>query len=113
MAIKVEKANTKPALVYDNLFLEQLSLTQKQEKDDSKPPMYCLNIRYRMFAVDNEGIRHFAERVDEIMIDDYYGLAIAKAATGDYDLAQAAGAIEVALARIIEDQTNLGKAEVV
>lgn len=113
MAIKISNTTSTPALVYDQFFMKELKLTQKPCLDNSLPPVYTLHVEYQLFAVDEDNQRHFKNKVDIIHIDDYYNLAMVKAASGDYDLAQAAGAIEVALAQIIEDQTTLGTAQVV
>lgn len=114
MAIKVTIADTRPALVYDNFFLSELKLTQKEIIDDSITPDYTLKVTYRMYAVDGNGERHYKTKVDTIEIDDYAAVAYEKALSGDMDLANAATAIEHALAKIIEDQRpELGTTEVV
>lgn len=112
MGIKITNADTLPALIFENFFLDKLELSQKIELEHAKPPYYVLRITYRMFAVDGEGKRHFEPKTNTLEIQDYAAVAYAKAMAGDPDLANAAGAIEHALAKIIEDQTNFGEATV-
>jgi hypothetical protein len=113
MGIKISNSVETPALVYDNLFLESLDLKQTLSNSHGGQPHYVLKINYRLFAVDAENQRHYTTKTNSIIIDDYFSVAMQKAKDGDLDLIQAAGAIELALAQIIEDQTTLGTAEVV
>lgn len=112
MSIKITNAEETPALKYENFFLCELKMDQTIEHDNFAPPLYNLRVTYRLYAVDSDGRRHFTNKVDHIILDDYYAEAMAKAQSGDMDLAQAMGAIELALAQIIADQTDLGTAEV-
>ena len=114
MAIQVTNAQTQPALVYDQFFLERLELTQRASKLHSDQPYYVLKVHYRMFAVDGSDERHYENRVSTFEIDDYFTVAMGKAASGDMDLVNAAGAIEIALAKIIEDiKPELGTVSVI
>jgi hypothetical protein len=114
MAIKVSNAVSKPALVFNNFFLDSLTLTQSKDEDDKKPPYYSLEVAYRMYAVDpNTRKRFYGPREGVIRLEDYLSLAVKKASEGDSDLLDAMMAIEQALSIIIEDQTELGTTEVV
>lgn len=113
MAIKIENAPQSPALIYDRIFLNCLKIEQEQELLDSNIPIYNLTVEYRLYAVDSEGIRHYQPKVSILVIKNYMASAIAKAQVGDMDLLNAMGAIEIALAEIIKDQTDLGTTQVV
>jgi hypothetical protein len=104
MAIQIQNSETLPALVYDKFFLEELRLTQRISGDDTKPPYYTLKISFRIYAVDDNNVRHYKNKVDSVEINDYAAVAYAKALAGDNDLATAAVAIENALVAIIQDQ---------
>jgi hypothetical protein len=113
MGIKIEKATTQPELVYDHIFMDRLTISQTRSESDSTIPIHDLLIEYRLFAVDENNKRHYQTKTNIITIKDYVTLAGLKAAQGDTDLLAAMGAIEVALAKIIQDQTELGTASVV
>jgi hypothetical protein len=113
MAIKIENAPELPALVFDRVFLNCLKIDQEQDNIDSNIPIYNLTIEYRLYAVDEQGIRHYQPKVTVITMKNYMSSAIAKAQMGDMDLLNAMGAIEIALAEIIKDQTDLGTTQVV
>lgn len=104
MAITFTQAEETPALRYDRIFMSRLTLDQAPVQVDATPPKYALMIEIRRYAVDADGNRHYATKSDVIPIADYYAEAMKKAATGDMDLANAAAAIEAALAVILEDQ---------
>lgn len=113
MAIKIENAPKSPALVYDRIFLNCLKIEQEQDIVDENIPNYNLTIEYRLYAVDSDGMRYFQPKVSILTLKNYMASAIAKAQTGDMDLLNAMGAIEIALAEIIKDQTDLGTTQVV
>ncbi|MBT8449307.1 MAG: hypothetical protein KJO69_06435 [Gammaproteobacteria bacterium] len=113
MSIKISNTTTKPEVVYDRFFLQNLSLEQTATTDNSAPPKYRLQVLYRIYGIDADGQRHYQPKVQSITIDNYYAAAMAKAQVGDMDLVSAMMAIEAALANIIEDQTDLGSAQVI
>lgn len=113
MAIKITNATVSPQLVYDRFFMENLTMTQRMDGDNSANPYYEVRISYRIYAVDEEGVRHFKPKLNIITIEDYYSVAMTKALQGDTGLAGAMQAIEAALTAIIEDQTDLGSASIV
>lgn len=113
MGIRLANADRQPELVFDGFFMNSLSIDQTLQVNDTDPPKYTLKVGYQLFAVDEHGVRHYKPKVNFIVIDDYYTAALTKAQQGDFDLANAMGAIEKALATIITDQTELGNAEIV
>ena len=113
MSIKITNSAIEPELDYKYLFLDELKLEQAKNIDNADIPKYKLTLRYRMYAIDQDNKRHYKLKVTTLSIDDYLALAMEKAHAGDTDLLQAAGAIELALAQIIADLTELGPATVV
>lgn len=107
MGIQISNPDTTPSLVYDRVFLCQLHIAQVPSEDDAAPPRYDTKIEYRMFAVDENGKRHYRSKSDSVRIPDYYTAALIKAQQGDPDLANAMSAIEKAVASILADQTGL------
>ena len=103
MAIKIDNPERQPELVFDYVFMRNLTITQ-QLSDNSAQPVYNLTIEIQKYAVDDKGVRHFLPKVHVLSIEDYLKLAIAKAKQGDMDLLTAMKSIEVALASILEDQ---------
>lgn len=113
MGIKVTRTEMVPELIYDRFFLEDLRLVQASDSDNAATPRFTLTVQYRLFAVDRLGQRHFKPSVGVFHIDDYLFEAVRKAQLGDPDLLSAMEAIEVALTKIIADQTDLGEAQVI
>lgn len=114
MGIQITNTDSTPAVVYDKVFLNNLRITQRSESDNNAMPYYNLTIEYTTYGVDQNNKRYFQPKTKIIQIDDYLAKALAKAQMhGDMDLLNALGAIEIALANIIEDQTDLGTATVV
>ncbi len=112
MAIEISNKLEQPSLVYDKVFMQSLEISQRSQMDDNIPAHYTLKVAYTIYAVDGTGQRHFLPRTRHVIIEDYGALAMQKAMQGDMDLAQAMMAIEMALAKILEDQTDLGTATV-
>jgi hypothetical protein len=104
MAIEISQAEETPQLVYNRIILCDLHMNQRLNAVDSYPPYYTLKIEIRRYAVDSEGKRHYSPSTDILSIDDYATVAMTKAQQGDMDLANAASAIEAALAKIVADQ---------
>lgn len=115
MAITIpeDRADVTPALVFKYVYMISMTLQQIRIDRQGDAPRYALNVSYRMFAVDDTGKRHYAPLVKTIVIDDYYKEAMEKVAEGDMDLANAMVAIEAAMAKIIEEKTDLGRAQVI
>ena len=104
MAIEISLGEETPQLLYNRILLCDLHMVQRLKEIDAEPPHYTLNIEVRKYAVDGDGRRHYATKTDTITIDDYATVAYVKAMAGDPDLANAATAIEAALAKILVDQ---------
>lgn len=114
MAIEISNVEQTPKLDFNRILLADLHLTQRLVKKDDYPPYYVLTIEVRKYAVDGEGNRHYKSTTDTITIEDYATVAMTKAMNGDMDLANAASAIEAALAKILQDQRpDYGSAQVV
>ena len=114
MAIEITQGEESPHLVYNRILLCDLNLTQKLIEQDDYPPYYILKIEIRKYAVDENGRRHYKPTTDTLFIEDYHTVAMTKAMAGDMDLANAAGAIEAALAKILADQKpEYGDAQVI
>lgn len=94
--------------------MKSLKIIQRSESSNTALPYYDLIIEYTAYGVDSNNTRHFQPRTQVIQIQDYLTTALAKAQTsGDMDLLNAMQAIEIALANIIQDQTDLGTTVVV
>lgn len=104
MAIEIPTGKTVPPLDYKRVFGEDIHITQKPIVNDEDPPLFTLTATIRMYAVDNNGQRHYAQDNDTLIIQDYMSAAQAKAALGDMDLMIAMGSIEAALVKILIDQ---------
>lgn len=113
MAIKVQHGDRVAALDYDKVHMEFLRIDQPLSTIDGKPPTYIMRIRYRLYAVDPLGKRHYKPGANFLEYDDLYPVAKEKAAQGDTDLLVAMGAIEKALASIIADATEYGETEII
>lgn len=112
MGIKVEHPEQMPALVFDKIHLHELSITQPYFTDNNKQPEYNLSIAYKLFALDDENVRHYTKKPVYINIQDYLAEAYKLAVQGDMRLAQAMAAIEQALAVILEQQNRHGNTEI-
>ena len=104
MAIEIPTGKTVPLLDYKRVFVEEIRITQRPITNDAATPLYTLTVTIRMYAVDDDGIRHYAQDTDTLIMQDYLSVAQAKAALGDMDLLTAMGAIEAALVKILVDQ---------
>jgi hypothetical protein len=107
MGIRIGNPPSVPPLQYDHVFMQSLRINQNFQQDNNAPPYFTLAVEYRLYAVDPEGRRHYQSQTNTVTVEDYARVALERAAQGDLDLAQAMGAIEVALARILEDVTDL------
>ena len=112
MAIEITNKTSAPAIDYNKVFLNNLKITQLGETRDNVAPRYSLSLEYTIYGV-HEDKRYFLPKVHFITLDDYIKVASIKAQEGDPDLLIAMQAIEIAVAKILEDQTDLGAAEVV
>ena len=113
MGIKITNSEVKPQLVYDHVFLSNLNLAQDMIKFNDEDPKYDLIFDYRLYAIDEDGKYHYKSKTDRVVLRDYYKKAVEKAMTGDTDLLDALKHLQEAIAGIIEDQTELGEAQIV
>ena len=110
MAIQVTNPDSIPPLVYDRVHLIELQIKQPNMQRVDDQPVYQVMIRYKMYAVDNDGNIHYHNKIHWIVIDDYIQAATVKAASGDMDMLNALGGIEIALTTLIADQNVHGGA---
>lgn len=110
MSIIIANAEPEEALNYNHIFMDELRVIQTPFLNVGDLPQYSVSISYRKFAVDSTGKAHFTIKNNTIRIENYLPLALEKAASGDTDLLNALGAIELAIAQIIEEQTELSVA---
>ena len=113
MAIEITNAKSVPAITYNRIFMNSLKITQLGENNNNASPKYTLTIEYSLYGIDDDNIRYFLPKVRIINIPDYLSVAMQKAQTGDMDLIVAMQAIEAAIAKILEDQEELGAANIV
>jgi hypothetical protein len=113
VAIEIQNAKVMPELVYNRVFMQRLNIQQKSVSDDGASPGYELQIEYRTYAVDGEGVRHYSPKVNVILLSDYFSVAMERATKGDTELVEAMQSIEKALALIIQDQSDLGNTTVI
>lgn len=106
MGIQVNNATSMPPIIYDKVHVVSLSITQPQLEHDNDDPIYHVVIDYIMYGV-YDNIRFYSKEAPKrIDVPDYFGLAKQKAMAGDMTQAQCLGAIELAIAKLIEEQLN-------
>ncbi len=112
MGIQLSESTARPAIVFDKVHVSEIKIEQPMFEDDTRPPFYKVSIEYRLYGVDDQNKRHYEGKAYEIEVVDFYAVAIRKIAEGDPRLAQALGAIEQAVALIIQNEMGIG-AEVI
>lgn len=112
MGIRIESAPSQPAVVYDRIHVLALMIEQSIYHDDSKDPVYEVQIDYRLYGVQ-DGQRYYHGPIHHVEVDDFIVLAREKAAAGDMTLANALPAIESAIAVILEHHGAVKVTEVV
>ena len=113
MAIEIDNGIQAPALVYNRVLAVNINIDQSPIVDDDQPPRYTLRLEYRLYAVDEKGMRHYMPKTKIVVIDDYFAEAVRKAQTGDPDLVNAMEAIQLAVRTVLADQTELDGVSVV
>jgi hypothetical protein len=113
MGIKVQTADRQPALVYENVHLEKLEIVQSRPVTEPPYPKYSLLITYRLYAIGDDGTRYYSGRPRVVQIEDYVPKAMHAMEQGDPRLIQALGAIEQALADILDESGTHGKTSVI
>lgn len=113
MGIKVEKPDYIPELVYENIHLEELKIIQTRPTVNPPMPKYQLWITYRLYAVEEDSdVRHYSPKPRIVHMEDYMEKALFDMQRGDPRLIQALGAIEQALAKILDQDGTHGTATV-
>lgn len=113
MGVEVSNYSSSPALDYKYFFMERLEVEQSKLLDDNAIPKFSMKIEYRMYAIDQNGQRHFKNKINFINIDDYMEIATLKAQAQDTDLLDTAVILEYAIAKIAESTTNIGSTSVI
>lgn len=104
MPIQISNYVTKPAVAINEVHLVELRINLTEEQDSKAK----VRLVYKLFGRDTEGVKHFAPEQYVAQIDDAYTEAAQKAAQGNPALAQALGAIEGAIAAILNEQGTYG-----
>ncbi len=108
MGIKVADAESVPELVYENVHMENLTINQVPIHTNNEQAKYSIQLTYRMYAIHPETNKRFYKQKNHtILVEDFLTLAFQKAATGDTDLLYALGAIETAVATLLEDMKGV------
>jgi hypothetical protein len=100
MGIQIAASVSQPVVVFDKVFLQRLSIDQYLVVDDAPLPKYRVSIEYRLYGVV-DGVRHFHNDIRELEVPDFVALATTQAQAGDFVLAQALPAIELAIAKLV------------
>jgi hypothetical protein len=112
MGIKIENAEVRSELVYNKIHLNELEILQNMPIHDPKQPYYELRLVYRLYAVDPDTKKRYYGEQKILKITDYISKAMSELQNGDPRLIQAMGAIEQALADILNDNSKYGATEV-
>lgn len=104
MPIVIQNAPVKPAITFDKVHLRELRI-RLTEDNVSKAEV---RIHYSLFGRDGDGIKHLHPEQKVVVIEDAFTEAAQKAAQGNPALAQALGAIEGAIAAILNEQGTYG-----
>ena len=107
MAIEIVESVKEDPLDYKNIFMMSLEIKQKVMSNISEVANYTVSIVYRKYAIDTDGDVHYLPKTDMVIIENYLPKALTKAAEGDPDLLNALGAIQIAIAKIIEEERGL------
>lgn len=113
MGIEIENAETIPELVFNRVFMEGLDIKQHSQSVEGEHPRYDLHVTYRLYALDAKNKRHYATKINSIEVEDFLNLAEVKAQAGDPSLLQAIGAIQIAMAKLLEEKGRTSKATIV
>ncbi len=105
MGIQVQSNVTQPSVVFDKVFLRNLTIEQTEFEKDSLTPHYKIYIEYRLYGV-MEDTRYYHSDIREIEINDFIAEAMRKAQIGDMVLISALPAIEAAIAKLVEGDLN-------
>ena len=107
MAIKIQGESEVQTLIYNQIFMMNMSVTQKPLVNDSDTADYIVKITYRRYAVDENDLIHYHADVERVTLDSFVGKAMSLAENGDMELANSLPAIQLAVSKIIADKKNL------
>lgn len=104
MPIKIELAPVKPAVVFDQVHLRELRIVLTEDNTSKA------NVRvvYSLFGRDVDGVKHLDKAQKVLEIKDAFVEAAIKAQAGNPALAQALGAIEGAIAAMLNETGEYG-----
>lgn len=106
MGIQVT-GTVQPTIVFDQVHLVSLSITQPQQELHTSPANYHVMIVYQLFGVDGANKRYYNSELHEIEINDFLEKAMKEYAAGDPTLVTAFKAIEAAIASLIQSDRGI------
>lgn len=104
MPIVISNAPVKPAVIYDKVHLRELRIVLSEDNMSKAQ----VRIVYSLFGRDGDGLKHLLPQQNVVVIEDAFVEAATKAAQGNPALAQALGAIEGAIAAILNERGDHG-----
>ncbi len=104
---KLASTESVEALVYDRIWMDNLTIVQDEITNDAQDPKYKVTVNYRMYAIAANGDYYFKNVPNTAVINDYFTFAGTAAAGGDMSFADGMAAIEVVVAGVIADQTGI------
>jgi len=113
MTIKVDIPNSPESLVYDHIFMDDIVISQKEQRVSILDPKYTVTINYRVYALDQSGNRHYDRNKKSVSSVDYLQDAKGKNSLGDSTMLDALVAIEKVISLLITDKGNIGNTRVV
>lgn len=109
MPIQISQYTTKPSVDINEVHVSELRIIISEEAAAKAQ----VRVVYKLFGRDVEGGKHFEPSQRVLQIEDAFVTAMVQAAQGDFVLAQALGAIEAAVASLIEQTGDYGTTTVV
>jgi len=113
MPIVIKTPETPEVLIYNNIYVIGIKMVQDENNDSSSPSKYKVRIRYKLYALDSSGTRHFESKSSVVIVLDYLQDAIGKNNLGDSTMLDAFISVERAISLIITDKGSIGETEVV
>ena len=78
MAITINNAPTRPALAFNRVHLDNLSITQHKRANDNDQPIYIVEIEYRLYGVAPDGSIEYEPKLRRVTIEDYLSEGLQK-----------------------------------
>lgn len=104
MPIEITQYPTKPALAYNRVHVCELRIIIAETQEAPA----AVRIVYKLYGVDEEGVKHYAKEQDVLTIADAFVAALTNPA-----LAQALLGVEAGVAALLTESGKLGEAAVV